>query len=186
MKKMSIETIYRKRNKSQPAPGHRIYPYLLRDVAVTRPNQASAMDISYIPMARGFAYLAAVVDWFSHKILSGKLSITMDLSFCLEALDQAAASGRPWRSADQQILHQHLACSEQHAACPAHQFLVDGLQPVRLSRLRVAEGEVVLVPILEAAIEQGARLPCRPSRKPFRQRRRASCPAAVAPRAASC
>jgi putative transposase len=60
MKKMGIEAIYRKRNTSKPAPGHRIYPYLLRNVAVTRPNQAWAMDISYIPMARGFVYLAAV------------------------------------------------------------------------------------------------------------------------------
>jgi len=89
MKKMGIEAIYRKRNTSKPAPGHRIYPYLLRDIAVTRPNQAWAMDISYIPMARGFVYLAAVVDWFSRKILSWKLSITMDVSFCLEAVAEA-------------------------------------------------------------------------------------------------
>jgi len=89
MTKMGIEAIYRKRNTSKPAPGHKIYPYLLRDVAVTRPNQAWAMDISYIPMARGFVYLAAVVDWFSRKILSWKLSITMDVSFCLEAVEEA-------------------------------------------------------------------------------------------------
>jgi putative transposase len=89
MKKMGIEAIYRKRNTSKPAPGHRIYPYLLRNVAVTRPNQAWAMDISYIPMARGIVYLAAVVDWFSRKILSWKLSITMDVSFCLEAVEEA-------------------------------------------------------------------------------------------------
>ena len=96
MKKMGIEAIYRKRNTSKPAPGHRIYPYLLRDVAVTRPNQAWAMDISYIPMARGFVYLAAVVDWFSRKILSWKLSITMDVSFCLEAVEEALSKyGKP-------------------------------------------------------------------------------------------
>ncbi len=89
MKKMGIEAIYRRPNTSRPAPGHRIYPYLLRNVAVTRPNQAWAMDISYIPMARGFVYLAAVVDWFSRKILSWRLSITMDVSFCLEALEEA-------------------------------------------------------------------------------------------------
>jgi putative transposase len=89
MKKMDIEAIYRRPNTSKPAPGHRIYPYLLRDVVVTRPSQAWAMDISYIPMARGFVYLAAVVDWFSRRILSWKLSITMDVSFCLEAVEQA-------------------------------------------------------------------------------------------------
>ena len=94
MKKMGIEAIYRKRNTSKPAPGHRIYPYLLRNVAVTRPNQAWAMDISYIPMARGFVYLAAVVDWFSRKILSWKLSITMDVSFCLEAVEEALSKYR--------------------------------------------------------------------------------------------
>ena len=89
MKKMGIEAIYRRPNTSKPAPGHRIYPYLLRDIAVTRPNQVWAMDISYIPMARGFVYLAAVVDWFSRRILSWKLSITMDVSFCLEAVEEA-------------------------------------------------------------------------------------------------
>jgi len=89
MKKMGIEAIYRRPNTSKPAPGHRIYPYLLRDIAVTRPNQVWAMDISYIPMARGFVYLAAVVDWFSRRILSCKLSITMDVSFCLEAVEEA-------------------------------------------------------------------------------------------------
>jgi len=92
MKKMGIEAIYRKRNTSKPAPGHRIYPYLLRDLAVTQPNQAWAMDISYIPMARGFVNLAAVVDWFSRKILSWKLSITMDVSFCIEAVEEALSS----------------------------------------------------------------------------------------------
>jgi putative transposase len=89
MKKMGIEAIYRRPNTSKPAPGHRIYPYLLRNLEVTRPNQAWAMDISYIPMARGFVYLTAVVDWFSRKILSWKLSIVMDVSFCLEAVEEA-------------------------------------------------------------------------------------------------
>ena len=96
MRKMGIEAIYRRPNTSKPAPGHRIYPYLLRDLAVTRPNQAWAMDISYIPMARGFVYLTAVVDWFSRKILSWKLSITMDVSFCLEAVEEALSRhGKP-------------------------------------------------------------------------------------------
>jgi putative transposase len=89
MRKMGIEAIYRKPNTSKPAPGHRIYPYLLRGLAVTRPNQVWAMDITYIPMARGFIYLAAVVDWFSRRVLAWRLSITMDTSFCIEALEEA-------------------------------------------------------------------------------------------------
>ena len=89
MRRMGIEAIYRKPNTSKPAPGHRIYPYLLRDLAVTRPNQVWAMDITYIPMARGFIYLAAVVDWFSRRVLAWKLSITMDVSFCIEAVEEA-------------------------------------------------------------------------------------------------
>jgi putative transposase len=88
MRKMGIEAIYRKPNTSKPAPGHKIYPYLLRGLAVTRPNQVWAMDITYIPMAHGF-YLAAVVDWFSRRVLSWRLSITMDVSFCIEALEEA-------------------------------------------------------------------------------------------------
>jgi len=89
MRRMGIEAIYRKPNTSKPASGHKIYPYLLRGLAITRPNQAWAMDISYIPMARGFVYLAAIIDWFSRRVLSWRLSITMDTSFCLEALDEA-------------------------------------------------------------------------------------------------
>ena len=69
MKRMGIEALYRRPGTSRPAPGHKIYPYLLRNVTVTRPDQAWAMDITYIPMARGFVYLAAVVDWFSRRIL---------------------------------------------------------------------------------------------------------------------
>ena len=89
MRKMAIEAIYRRPNTSKPAPGHRIYPYLLGSVAVTRPNQAWAMGITYIPMARGFVYLAAVVDWFSRRVLAWRLSITMETSFCIEALEEA-------------------------------------------------------------------------------------------------
>ena len=89
MRKMAIEAIYRRPSTSKPAPGHHIYPYLLRGVAVTRPNQVWAMDLTYIPMARGFVYLAAVVDWFSRRVLSWRVSITMETSFCLEALEEA-------------------------------------------------------------------------------------------------
>src|ERR1019366_1318558 len=89
MRRIGIEAIYRRPNPSKPAPGHRIYPYLLRGLAVARPNQVWAMDITYIPMVRGFVYLAAVVDWFSRRVLAWKLSITMDVSFCIEALEEA-------------------------------------------------------------------------------------------------
>jgi putative transposase len=89
MRKMGVEAIYRKPNTSKPAPGHRIYPYLLRNLAVVQPNQVWAMDITYIPMARGFVYLAAVVDWFSRRVLAWKLSITMETNFCIEALEEA-------------------------------------------------------------------------------------------------
>jgi putative transposase len=96
MRRMGIEAIYRKPNTSKPAQGHKIYPYLLRNVTVTRANQVWATDISYVPMKRGFVYLIAVIDWFSRRVLSWKLSITMDVSFCLEALDEALSKyGKP-------------------------------------------------------------------------------------------
>jgi putative transposase len=96
MKRMGIEAIYRRPNTSKPAPGHTIFPYLLRKLPVTRPNQVWAMDITYIPMARGFVYLAAVVDWFSRKVLAWKLSITLETEFCLEAVEEALARyGKP-------------------------------------------------------------------------------------------
>jgi putative transposase len=91
MKRIGIEAIYRKPNTSKPAPGHKIYPHLLRKLLVTRPNQVWAMDITYIPMARGFVYLAAIVDWFSRRVLSYRLSITMEAAFCIEALEEALA-----------------------------------------------------------------------------------------------
>jgi putative transposase len=96
MRRMGIEALYRRPNTSKPAPGHKIYPYLLRGLAVERPNQVWAMDITYIPMARGFVYLAAVVDWFSRRVLAWRLSITMEVEFCLEAVEEAfARHGRP-------------------------------------------------------------------------------------------
>lgn len=89
MKKMGIEAIYRRPNTSKPTPGHKVYPYLLRNLAITKPNQVWAMDISYIPMAKGFVYLCAVVDWFSRRVLSWKLSITLETAFCIEAVEEA-------------------------------------------------------------------------------------------------
>jgi putative transposase len=96
MKPMGIAAIYRRPNTSKPEPGHKIYPYLLRNVPILRPNQVWAMDITYIPMARGFAYLAAVIDWFSRKVLAWRLSITLDTGFCIEAVEEALAKyGEP-------------------------------------------------------------------------------------------
>lgn len=96
MKRMGIEALYRRPNTSKPTPGHKIFPYLLRKLPVTRPNQVWAMDISYIPMAWGFVYLTAVVDWFSRKVLAWRLSITMDVTFCIEAVEEAMAHfGKP-------------------------------------------------------------------------------------------
>lgn len=96
MKRMGIEALYRRPNTSKPAPGHKIYPYLLRGMTIDRPNQVWAMDITYVPMARGFVYLAAVVDWFSRRVLAWRLSITLEAAFCVEALEEALARhGKP-------------------------------------------------------------------------------------------
>ena len=96
MKRMGIEAIYRRPNTSKAAPGNKIYPYLLRGLTVDRPNQVWAMDITYIPMARGFVYLAAVVDWFSRRVLAWRVSIDMAVDFCLEAVEEAMARhGKP-------------------------------------------------------------------------------------------
>jgi len=96
MKCMGIEAIYRRPNTSKPAPGHKIYPYLLRKLPVIRPNQVWAMDITYIPMKRGFVYLAAVIDWFTRRVLSWRLSITLEVDFCIEAVEEALARyGKP-------------------------------------------------------------------------------------------
>ena len=96
MRRMGIEALYRRPSTSKTAPGHKIYPYLLRNLVVDRPNQVWAMDITYIPMARGFVYLAAVVDWFSRRVLAWRLSITLEAEFCLDAVQEALARhGKP-------------------------------------------------------------------------------------------
>ena len=96
MKRMGIEALHRKPNTSKPAPGHKIYPYLLRGMTIDRPNQVWAMDLTYVPMARGFVYLAVVIDWFSRRVLAWRLSITMEAAFCVEVLEEALArQGRP-------------------------------------------------------------------------------------------
>jgi putative transposase len=96
MKRMGIEALYRRPRTTKPEPGHKIYPYLLRSVEITRPNQVWAMDITYIPMERGFVYLAVVLDWFSRRVLSWRVSITMEAAFCVETLEDAVARhGKP-------------------------------------------------------------------------------------------
>ena len=96
MKRMGIEALYRRPRTTKPEPGHKIYPYLLRDLEIARQNQVWAMDIAYIPMARGFVYLTVVLDWFSRRLLAWRLSITMEASFCVEALEDALAHhGKP-------------------------------------------------------------------------------------------
>jgi putative transposase len=96
MRRMGIEALYRRPRTTKPEPGHKIYPYLLRGMEITRPNQVWAMDITYIPMARGFVYLAVVLDWFSRRVLSWRLSITMEATFCVETLKDALAHhGKP-------------------------------------------------------------------------------------------
>jgi len=95
MQRMGIEALYRKPRTTRKHPQHPIYPYLLRGLKINRPNQVWAMDITYIPMARGFVYLVAVLDWYSRKVLSWKVSVTMDVHFCLEAVEQAIARFGP-------------------------------------------------------------------------------------------
>jgi putative transposase len=96
MRVMGLEAIYQKPNTSQAHPAHKVYPYLLRDLVIDRPNQVWCADITYIPMAKGFVYLVAVMDWFSRRVLAWRLSITMDADFCVEALQDALACyGKP-------------------------------------------------------------------------------------------
>ena len=92
---MGLKAIYRHPRTSKPAPGHKIYPYLLGGMKITRPNQVWAADITYIPMARGFLYLVAIIDWYSRYVLSWRLSNTLDAGFCVEALEEALRKGRP-------------------------------------------------------------------------------------------
>ena len=89
MRKMGLEAVYPKPKTSKPHPEHKIYPYLLRGLTIDRPNQVWATDITYVPMHRGFMYLVAVIDWYSRKVLSWRISNTLDADFCVEALEEA-------------------------------------------------------------------------------------------------
>jgi putative transposase len=96
MRRMGIEALYRKPNTSRRHPKHKIYPYLLRGLKIERPNQVWAMDITYIPMARGFVYLAAVIDWYSRRVLAWRVSISLETAFCIETVEEALARhGKP-------------------------------------------------------------------------------------------
>ncbi len=96
MKRMGIEAVYRRPDTSKPAPGHKIYPYLLRGLKIEKPNQVWAVDITCIPMARGFVYLAAIAGWASRRVLPHRVPISMEADFCIEALEEALAKhGRP-------------------------------------------------------------------------------------------
>ena len=96
MRRMGIEALYRRPRTTKPEPGHKIHPYLLRGMTITRPNHVWAMDITYIPMARGFVYLAVVLDWATRRVLSWRLSITMEAAFCVATLEDALARhGKP-------------------------------------------------------------------------------------------
>ncbi len=88
MRTMGIVAVYPKQKLSQPIPGHRVYPYLLRNLTIDRPNQVWAADITFLPMSRGFVYLVAIMDWHSRKVLSWRLSNTMDSHFCVDALSE--------------------------------------------------------------------------------------------------
>jgi putative transposase len=95
MQFMGIRAVYRRPRTSKPAPGHKVYPYLLRDLGITRPNQVWAADITYIPMARGLLYLVSIIDWYSRYVISWRLSNTLDADFCVAALEEALSKGTP-------------------------------------------------------------------------------------------
>ena len=95
MRIMGLRAIYRGPRTSRPAPEHRVYPYLLGNVQITQPNQVWADDITYLPMARGFLYLVAIMDWHSRYLVAWRLSNTLEASFCAEALEEALARGKP-------------------------------------------------------------------------------------------
>ena len=95
MRTMGLQAIYRRPRTSQRAPGHKVYPYLLGAMEITRPNQVWAADITYIPMAKGFLYLVAIMDWYSRYVVAWRLSNTLDADFCVQALEEALGKGRP-------------------------------------------------------------------------------------------
>jgi putative transposase len=120
---LGIEALYPKPHLSRPAPGHTIYPYLLRDLEIVRPNQVWSADITYVPLHRGFLYLVAVMDWFSRYVLSWELSNTLDGSFCRSALEAALCWGQP-----------EIFNTDQGAQFTAQEFL----EPLRERAIRIS------------------------------------------------
>jgi len=95
MQLMGIRAVYRRPRTSKLAPGHKVYPYLLSDLKITRPNQVWSADITYIPMSKGFLYLVAIIDWYGRYVISWRLSNTLDDDFCVAALEEALSKGTP-------------------------------------------------------------------------------------------
>ena len=95
MRVMGLRAIYRRPRTSKPGPGHKVYPYLLGGMQITRPDQVWAADITYIPMAKGFLYLVAIMDWYSRHVVAWRLSNTLDADLCVEALEEALSKGTP-------------------------------------------------------------------------------------------
>ena len=131
MQLIGLEAIYRRPNTSKPNPGHKVYPYLLRGLEINRVNQVWATDITYIPMARGFLYLVAIMDWHSRYVLAWRLSNTLEVDSCVAALEEALSKGsatdlqhRPGQPVHQRGLHQHAAgarrSSEHGRQGPVH------------------------------------------------------------------
>ena len=156
MRRMGIEALYRKPNTSRWHPRHPVYPYLLRHLTIDRSNQVWAMDITYIPMARGFVYLAAVVDWCSRRVLAWRVSISMDIAFCLEAVEEAIHRyGTPeiFQHRSRQPVHQRIVHGAAQAARHPHQHGRPGLLAgQRVRGAAVEDGEV------RGGVPQGLRL----------------------------
>jgi len=143
MARMAIEALYRKPDTSKKHPGHKVYPYLLRGMRIDRANQVWAMDITYIPMARGWVYLAAVVDWASRRVLAHRVSITMDTAFCIEALEEACArhgAARDLQHRPRQPVHQRGVHGRAQGARHRHQHGRQG----QLARQRLRGAAVAL------------------------------------------
>ena len=136
MQLIGLEAIYRRPNTSKPNPGHKVYPYLLRGLEINRVNQVWATDITYIPMARGFLYLVAIMDWHSRYVLAWRLSNTLEVDFCVAALEEALSKGRPQIFNTDQGSQVHQRGLHQHAAGASRSSEHGRQGPVHGQRLR--------------------------------------------------
>ena len=145
MRIMGLRAIYRRPGTSRPAPERRVYPYLLRNTRITRPNQVWAADITYLPIARGFLYLVAVMDWHSRYVVGWRLSNTLEAGFCAEALTEALGRGRPevFNTDQGQPVHQRRVHPDPSGPCGQDQHGREGtIQRQHLRGAAVAHGEV--------------------------------------------